>query len=175
MIIRRATLPKLAEFLREEDSTVLYPSDSLKQRTTKSFRKGANRQSHRPNFAHNQARLQARLNAEDDYLRMKSTNSIAIPSEDSPDKQLSISPQSCFSQILTKNKPGGGERERERPSGNPVIKIVEIDKQIYLKQAVKEEIRMFGLSSLQSQPMRYDCQPQITNLGEWKRRDKTKN
>jgi hypothetical protein len=174
MIIRKATLPKLAEFLKEEDNTVHFPTESLKQKAIKNFRKGVNRHSHKPNFS-NQARLQAKLDVEDDYLRMKSTNSIVLPTEDSPEK-LSSSPQSCYSQLLNKKS---ADKE-----GKSVIKIVEIDKQIYLKQAVKEEIRMFGINNIQaryeagqSQPRydyqpqpRYDCQPQITNFGDWKRR-----
>lgn len=170
LIIKKATLPKLAEFLRDEDNTVIYP-EPKHQRNTKSFRKAAHRLSHKPNFIHNQARLQARLEAEEDYLRLKSTNSIALPSdhsptEDSPDKPSS-SPQSCYSQMLSKKS----------ESRNPIIKIVEIDKQISLKQAVKEEIRMFGISNIQARieghsHARYDCQPTITNFGEWKRKEK---
>lgn len=59
-----------------------------------------NRHSHKPNFINNQARLQAKLDVEDDYLRLKSMNSIALPTEDSPEK--SISPQSCSSHFLNK-------------------------------------------------------------------------
>jgi hypothetical protein len=178
MVIRKATLPKLAEFLKDEDSTVLFPAE-VKQRGGRSFRKGINRHSHKPNFINNQARLQAKLDVEDDYLRLKSTNSIPLPTEDSPQK--SSSPQSCYSQFL--NKKSSSEKE----SRNPVIKIVEIDKQIYLKQAVKEEIRMFGVNTLQGRneggqsrteggqsQTRYDCQPTITNFGDWKRKEKEK-
>lgn len=77
-----------------------------------------------------------------------------------------------------KSMEGPHKRGVDREASNPVIKIVEIDKQIHLRKAVKEEIRMFGLSSIQprydntqSQP-RYDCQPFITNIGDWKRKEK---
>jgi len=63
MIIRKATLPKLAEYLKEEDNTVIYPVENLKQRGIKNFRKGMNRHSHKPNLGNNQARLQAKLDA----------------------------------------------------------------------------------------------------------------
>lgn len=85
MIIKKATLPKLAEFLRDEDNTIQYPIPvDHKQRGIKNFRKGTSRHSHKPNFIHNQAKLQARLEVEEDYLRMKSTTSIALLTEDSP-------------------------------------------------------------------------------------------
>jgi len=48
-----------------------------------------------------------------------------------------------------------------------VIKIIEIDKQIYLRQANKEEFKMLGISSLQS---RYESQQHITNYNSYKKK-----
>jgi hypothetical protein len=103
----------------------------------RSFRKGMNRLSHKPNFIHNQAKLQAKLDVEDNYLRLKSTGSIALPTEDSPEKNSS--PQSCQSQIpIKKSVDSSTKKNGERETKSPVIKIVEIDKQIHLRKAVKE-------------------------------------
>jgi hypothetical protein len=63
---------------------VVYPVESTKQRANNSFRKGANRYNHKPQFNQNQAMLQANLNAEDDSPGMQSTNSITFSNQESP-------------------------------------------------------------------------------------------
>lgn len=60
MVIRKATLPKLADYLREEDNTIVYPSESPK-RNNRNFKRALSRHNHKPNFSQNQARLKAKL------------------------------------------------------------------------------------------------------------------
>ena len=127
MVICKATLPKLADYLKEEDNTIVYPNESPK-RSNRNFKRALSRHSHKPNYNQNHARLKAKLEAEENCLEMQSTNSIVVTTEDSPEK--SESPQSCFSQLLPNKK-------TNKQSKHSVIKIVEIEKQIMIKQSAK--------------------------------------
>jgi hypothetical protein len=58
---------------------------------------------------------------------------------------------------------------------------VEIDKQIYLKKVIKQEIRLFGMNHKQARyevpasNSRNEFQGQITNFGDYKNKGRARN